>query len=413
MATVASGYTPAVPLSDSLLIPVHRAVSGVITMHDAILRGVDRRLPESLLHAVNRAKAGNELDIKESVVVFGHTTFQAVNAIHRYLTQTAKTWVTPSLAADAAEQARKASVFEEHYNWQKASHAEVVTFAKDTLTAVNDQATKNDAYFAELQVATPNSIGPVLDSQNPLWSQEAALPSTPEDCHSETLPFSLPTLYSASSAAPLLSQGTAMPSSHSSLATSVFINDAFDCVPDATEAATSPDIATTSKLLLGCVKSLTPIRSLTAFAQARKSLLSQGFEFTAALPLSFLQSPRNSTSSSSWNSVSCRNSSLTAESAPIASDRSFSDRSAADTSSEDDVVRMPSSFLRSPALPWAPLAKQRYTPASTPRKASSANLVSLVANSAFPLQAQKLKTASSFSQHSAKENFSFKASTQV
>lgn len=55
-------------------------------------------------------QAGNELDIKESVVVFGHTTFQAVNAIHRYLTQTAKTWVTPSLAADAAEQVRAVAI---------------------------------------------------------------------------------------------------------------------------------------------------------------------------------------------------------------------------------------------------------------------------------------------------------------
>ncbi|KAL3136972.1 hypothetical protein ABBQ32_006571 [Trebouxia sp. C0010 RCD-2024] len=335
-------------------------------MHDAILRGVERRLPESLLHAVNRAKG------------------------------------------------RRASIFEEHYNWQKASFAEVVTTAKDTLTTVNDQATRNVAYSAELQgkeamlatkeaevteeqhrltrwearliehsralkmsefepfkaaasgyrVATRNSIGPVLDSQNPLWSQETALPSKPQDSQSLTLDSSLPTLYSAFAAAPLASQDNSTPSSQVSPTTRVFINDSFDCVPEAAIAAMSPDIAITSKLSVGCVKSLTPIR----------------------------------------------NSSLTAESAPTASDRSFSDQSAADTSSEDDVVHMPSSVLRFHVLPCVPLAKQRY---STQVKASSANPVSLVAECSFPLQAQKLKTASSFSQHSANENFSFKTFSQV
>ena len=124
-------YTPDVKLSDLLLIPAHRIVSGLITWNDSITRGVERRLPEAVLRAANKAKvqihiseealrhpsslmsspsivpAGrDELGKRENVLASTYTGLEMADSLQRYLLQKAKRWATPNMAAEASEEVR-------------------------------------------------------------------------------------------------------------------------------------------------------------------------------------------------------------------------------------------------------------------------------------------------------------------
>ena len=78
MARVASlQYNQAVHLTDSLRIPVHRALSGLLTWNNKIKQGVDCRLPEAMMRAAKKAKVQfhiNEESVRPSSSLMSHAS---------------------------------------------------------------------------------------------------------------------------------------------------------------------------------------------------------------------------------------------------------------------------------------------------------------------------------------------------